>query len=111
VSVENSANVLRGWELIDIPAKLRFISIEPLLGDINLFWILSMEKIAWIIVGGESGPGCREMDLDWARNIHEDCYREEIAFFMKQDSGPKPGMRGRIPDDLWIQQFPDVNKA
>ena len=106
VSIENKENYSRGLNLADIPAKTRFISAEPLLGPLDLFWLLSSKYIHWVIVGGESGPGFRPMDLEWAKDILHQCKDFYVPFFMKQDSGPKPGMRGRIPDDLWIQQFP-----
>jgi len=65
----------------------------------------------WIIVGGESGIGHRPMSIEWAQDIFNQCEEYGIPFFMKQDSGPKPGMRGRIPDDLWIQEFPDIERG
>lgn len=109
VSIENNEEKCRGWDLLlTIPAKLRFISAEPLLEPIRLDFMLYTGKIHWVIVGGESGPNYRPMELDWVRYIKEDCESSGVAFFMKQDSGPKPGMRGRIPDDLWIQEFPVV---
>ena len=107
VSIENYRYLDRGWKLINLPAKTRFLSVEPLLGEIDLRWLLSAELIDWLIVGGESGSHHRPMELDWVRSIKEDCDRAEVAYFMKQDSGPKPGMRGRIPDDLWVQEFPN----
>ena len=112
VSIEDRKYMERGAALTDIPAKVRFISAEPLLDCLRLKRILYFGRIDWVIVGGESGPGYRKMDMDWVREIKEDCDRDPgIAFFMKQDSGPKPGMRGRIPDDLWIQEFPDIERG
>jgi protein gp37 len=65
-------------------------------------------SLSWIIVGGESGPGARPMELDWARSLVEQCRDAGVPVFVKQDSGPKPGMQGRIPDNLWIKEFPAV---
>ena len=106
VSIESWESTGRGWFLSYVPAKVRFISAEPLIGVLNLSWVLAIEKFHWVIVGGESGPGCRLMDLEWARDIQDDCKQHGVAFFMKQDSGTWPGERGRIPDDLWIHEFP-----
>ena len=111
VSIESQEQIHLGWILANLPTKLRFISVEPLLDKVNLFGLLDMKKISWIIVGGESGPNHRTMELDWVRFIKDECDRASVPFFMKQDSGPKPGMRGRIPDDLWIQEFPVVNRG
>ena len=111
VSIENHKQSKRGWRLTDIPSRVRFISIEPLLDWVFINGLLSFQDFHWVIVGGESGSNCRPMKLEWARLIQDACKQHGIAFFMKQDSGPKPGMRGRIPEDLWIQQFPDVNRA
>ncbi len=65
----------------------------------------------WVIVGGESGPNYRPMYIKWVRDIYDQCQEHKVPFFMKQDSGSKPGMRGRIPDDLWVQEFPDIKMA
>ena len=111
VSIESQEQIHLGWILANLPAKLRFISVEPLLDKVNLFGLLGQKKISWIICGGESGANHRTMELDWVRFIKDECDRAGVPFFMKQDSGPKPGMRGRIPDDLWIQEFPDIERG
>jgi len=108
VSIESQDQIHRGWISANLPAKLRFISVEPLIDRVDLFGLLDMKKISWIIVGGESGANHRIMELDWVWSIKEDCDRAGVAYFMKQDHGFKPGERGRIPDDLWIQEFPVV---
>jgi protein gp37 len=59
----------------------------------------------WIIAGGESGPGYRKMDLDWARSLRDQCYSARVAFFMKQQSGPRPGMHPHL-DGMVYHQFP-----
>jgi protein gp37 len=74
-----------------------FGSFEPLLGPI----ILDKYAPDWIIVGGESGRGAREMDADWARSLHTQARGLNRAFFMKQMTGKAP-----IPADLMIRQFP-----
>lgn len=64
--------------------------------------------IDWVIVGGESGPKRRAMDLEWASSLIEQCRTAGIAVYTKQDSGQYPGRQGRIPDDLWIHEFPET---
>jgi protein gp37 len=102
---------------LSIPAYSRFISMEPLLEniDMNLEGVVAGKfqpvymQVDQIIVGGESGPAHKErqLDLKAVANIYTQCRRWNVKFFMKQDSGPRPGMRGRIPDKLWVQEFPE----
>lgn len=64
-------------------------------------------KPDWVIAGGESGPGYREMDLAWLESVANQCRMASIPLYVKQDSGPRAGQQGRIPDDLWsLKQFP-----
>lgn len=88
VSVENQRWAERIPILQDVPARVRFVSIEPLLGPVNFGehdWML--DGIGWVIVGGESGPGARPMDLKWARDIRDDCAAQGVPFFLKQLGG------------------------
>lgn len=114
-SVENQEMADRRIpELLEIPAKHRFLSVEPLLGpvdlhaitafdgdppDPNLYWIGIDAGIDWVIVGGESGPGARTMEGDWARQIVRDCLEAGIPVFVKQlgaaYSDPRNGIAGR----------------
>jgi protein gp37 len=90
-------------ELLKIPARVRFLSCEPLLGPLDLSTSEKGDVIApvdWIICGGESGPNRRPMDLQWARSLRDQC-RGACAFFMKQIDKVQP-----IPDDLMIREFP-----
>ena len=73
--------------LAAIPAQVRFISAEPLLGPIDLY----QPHFDWVIVGGESGPNRREMDLNWARVLRDQCARVGIPFFYKQGNATRPG--------------------
>lgn len=116
ISAENQETLdERLPHLINTPAALRFLSLEPLLGPIELFKTKASsllgrrfsEVIGWVIVGGESGAGARPCNIEWIRNIVAQCKAAGIPCFVKQDSGPKPGKQGRIPDDLWIKEFPD----
>ena len=81
VSVEDRAHKSRIDSLREIPAAIRFLSIEPLLEDIG---DLDLRGIHWVIVGGESGPGAREFDIEWAIDIRDQCARQGVAFFCKQ---------------------------
>lgn len=66
----------------------------------------SYPGIDWVMVGGESGAGYRPMELDWLRQVVEQCKAAGVPVYVKQDAAHHPGQRGRIPDDLWIHQFP-----
>ena len=108
ISIESYKHSKRGDILANIPAKVKFISAEPLIEWIFMPHILG-DRIDWVIVGGESGPGCRPMNLEWARDIRDDCKQFGVAFFMKQLGG-HPDRREDIdqfPEDLRIQEFPN----
>lgn len=85
--------------LIAIPARIHFLSVEPMLGPVSP----DLRKIDWVICGGESGGGKRPMNLDWARALRDHCATEGVAFFMKQVDKVK-----EIPADLLIRQFPNL---
>lgn len=94
--------------LAEVPAAVRFLSVEPMIGPVRIPPLYA-DSISWVIVGGESGPNCRPMEIDWVRDIHGDCKAAGIPFFMKQDSVQRPGMQGRIPHDLWkCKEFPNA---
>lgn len=106
--------------LLDTPAAVRFLSCEPLLGHVDLKpWMvfaettLSMELpgLHWVIVGGESGPGARRMQLDWARYLVGQCQRTGVPVFVKQlgsANGPgKGGDPGQWPEPF-PREFPDA---
>jgi protein gp37 len=86
VSIENQDFIFRKNILKSIPAKIRFISAEPLLGPIIFDDLLG---IHWMITGGESGPNSREMKQEWAISIMEQCKEFTIPFFHKQNGGSK----------------------
>ena len=103
-SIETDRYCRRADDLRETPAALRFLSLEPLLGPLPS---LNLTGIGWCIIGGESGPGHREMDVAWLESIVRQCQDEGVPVHIKQDSGPRSGMQGRIPDDLWaLKQFP-----
>jgi protein gp37 len=83
VSIENDRHVHRADALRRIPAAVRFISAEPLLGPLPS---LNLEGIDWLIIGGESGPGFRPMDHAWARDLKARCDAAGVAVFFKQSA-------------------------
>lgn len=103
VSVENDRYVWRVDHLRQVSATVRFLSLEPLLGPVSS---LSLEGIDWVIVGGESGPGARPMEPDWAREVRDRCLEAGIPFFFKQWGGVRRTAAGRILDGRTWDEFP-----
>jgi protein gp37 len=103
VSVENQEHVYRIEKLKSIPAAIKFLSLEPLLGPIEN---LDLAGIDWVIVGGESGPGFRPMDEAWARSIRDQCKEAEVPFFFKQWGGRTPKSKGRMLDGRHWDEMP-----
>lgn len=95
VSVENDTVMDRIDDLRQVPASVRFLSCEPLLGPLPG---LDLSGIGWVIAGGESGPRHREMDEAWVRDIRDTCESAEVPFFFKQWGGRTPKARGRTLD-------------
>lgn len=93
--------------LAAIPAAVRFLSCEPLLGpvDIGSPW-LEAGLVDWVICGGESGPGHRLMDLDHARVLRDQCRRWGVPFFFKQVGGATPTAGGDLLDGEQVKMFP-----
>ncbi|NER33160.1 MAG: phage Gp37/Gp68 family protein [Oscillatoria sp. SIO1A7] len=104
VSVESQQYVKRVDCLRRVPAAVRFLSCEPLLGPLAL----DLTDIHWVIVGGESGPKHRPIDLDWARDIREQCRAAEVAFFFKQVGGRTPKAGGRHLDGEVWEEMPEA---
>ncbi len=102
-SVESVKYVSRIHELQKVPAKIRFLSVEPLLGPIPR---LPLSGISWVIVGGESGPGARSMDAGWVRQIRNRCLAYEVPFFFKQWGGVQKSRTGRVLDGRTWDEFP-----
>ena len=124
VSVEDQAT---GDErvplLLKTPAAVRWVSYEPALAATDFRRWLAPEQpldadyrptipasrlrgLDWLVCGGESGPDSRPFDLAWARSAIAQCRAAGVPIFVKQDSGSRPGQQGRIPDALWIKEFP-----
>jgi protein gp37 len=91
VSVENQRYVFRADHLREVPAAIRFLSVEPLLGPVTL----TLTGIHWVIVGGESGPRARPLDPRWVEAIRDQCTQAGVAFFFKQWGGRTPRAGGR----------------
>ena len=97
-SVEDRARLSRMDDLRATPAAVRFVSAEPLLEDLGT---LNLTGIHQVIVGGESGPRRRVVDLAWARSIRDQCQAADVKFFMKQVDKV-----AAIPPDLMIREMP-----
>jgi protein gp37 len=108
ISVVTPEEWLRdGPKLMALPAVLRFLSMEPLLSSVTLGALPDWSTgISWVIVGGESGPGARPMNTDWARSLRDECAQASVAFHFKQHGEHLDGKRvgrkaaGRLLDGL-----------
>lgn len=123
--------------LLQTPAAVRFLSCEPLLGPVDLSKYLSIyahegppccaertgyhrlgesvgkpqrSHIDWVIVGGESGPDYRPMQLEWLESLVDQCRAAGVAVWVKQDSSGRSGQWGRIPERLRIREFPTLER-
>ena len=103
VSVESSKYNFRIDHLRDVPAAVRFVSAEPLLGPLGQ---VDFTGIDWVIAGGESGPRARPMDIAWGRELRDQCLREDVSFFFKQWGGRTPKIGGRELDGRTWDDMP-----
>lgn len=108
VSVEDGRVLHRIADLAAVPAKVRFLSCEPLIGPLEN---LPLRGIHWVIVGGESGPFARPMMADWVDSIHRQCRRSAVAFFFKQWGGVRKDMTGRELHGRTYDEMPLVTCA
>ena len=92
VSVEDSRVLVRIDDLRTVPAKIRFLSCEPLIGSLAG---IDLTNIHWVIVGGESGPFARPMKIEWVREIFRACRKADVPFFFKQWGGVRKDLTGR----------------
>jgi protein gp37 len=106
VTVESQDYIYRIDHLRDIPASRKFISIEPMLSPINQ---LPLQDIAWVIAGGESGPGARPLKPEWIRTIRDQCLDRGVSFFFKQWGGVKKSRTGRMLDGRTWDEIPFLN--
>lgn len=103
VTVENSSVIYRINDLRGVPAAVRFLSCEPLLGPLSN---LPLDGIHWVIVGGESGPGARPMKIEWLRSVFQQCRKSQVPFFFKQWGGVCKGLTGRDLDGRTYNEMP-----
>lgn len=95
VSIETAKYLWRADHLREVPAAVRFLSLEPLLGPLGA---MDLSGIHWVIVGGESGPGARPIEAVWARGIRKQCRAQGVPFFFKQWGGVQKKRNGRVLD-------------
>lgn len=136
-SVESQRYAFRVRHLIDTPAAVRFLSIEPMLGPVDLGeWLYAHgpwnvteygtecscgaaivdhqrdlcngDRLHWVIVGGESGRNARPIEADWVRTIRDQCQETGTAFFFKQWGGRTPRANGRELDGRTWDQYPEA---
>lgn len=103
VSVENARVLARVAHLREVPAAVRFLSCEPLLGPLP---DLNLDGIGWVIVGGESGPKARPMHPEWVRAIRRRCRAASAPFFFKQWGGKRKHLTGRALDGRTYDEMP-----
>ena len=106
VSIEDNTATARIRHLQQTPIPIRFLSIEPLLGPIEG---LDIEGIAWVIVGGESGPKARPMKPEWVIDIRDYCQQEKVPFFFKQWGGRTPKAGGRLLENAEYNAMPALS--
>lgn len=104
VSVEDVDATDRIDDLRQVPARIRFLSCEPLLGPLSN---LDLTGISWVIVGGESGHNYRPVDAGWVREIRDQCIAAGVPFFFKQWGGRTPKTQGRILDGRTWDEMPE----
>ena len=103
VSVEDHRVTHRIDALRQTGAQIKFLSLEPLLGALPN---LGLEGIDWVIVGGESGPGAREMQKKWVIDIRDQCADAKVPFFFKQWGGKRKSKTGRELDGQTYDEMP-----
>jgi protein gp37 len=103
VSVETPKYYTRIHDLSKVPAAVRFLSLEPLLAPLPR---LPLRSIDWVIIGGESGPGAREMKREWVLQIRRQCRDRDIPLFFKQWGGVHKKAAGRVLDGRTYNEMP-----
>lgn len=100
---KQKARQARIVHLLDSPAAVRFLSIEPLLEHLGA---LNLSGISWVIVGGESGAGARPIERQWVIDIRDQCRRARVPFFFKHWSGIRKKENGRMLNGRTYDEFP-----
>ncbi|TCO43576.1 protein gp37 [Kribbella antiqua] len=108
VSVESEVHYDRVRDLAGVPAAVRFLSCEPLLGPLHR---LPLDRIDWVIAGGESGVNARPVDPQWIRDLRDDCVAVRTPFFFKQWGGIRAKSGGRDLDGLTWDEMPQPAQA
>ena len=106
-SVEDHTKRSRIKHVQNTNASVRFLSIEPLIGPPGN---MNLDDINWVIVGGESGPNARPIQLSWARSVRDQCVAQNVPFFFKQWGGFRPKSGGRELDGKEWSEFPELSK-
>jgi protein gp37 len=104
VSVESDRYLGRIEALRSCGARVKFLSLEPLLGPVDN---ISLQGIDWVIVGGESGPGARPMQPEWVRSVRDKCVTLRVPFFFKQWGGVNKKLAGRDLDGRTWDEMPE----
>jgi len=107
-SVEDGTKKSRIKHMQHMNASVRFLSIEPLIGAIGN---MNLKGIHWVIAGGESGPGYRPMEVNWAKEVRDQCRKAKVPFFFKQWGGVRPKSGGRELDGKEWNGYPEVKRT
>jgi protein gp37 len=105
VSIEDENQLFRIYSLQGTPAKVKFLSCEPLLSDLGK---MDLKGIHWVIVGGESGTNSRTMEEVWVQNILKQCRKQKVPFFFKQWGGFNKKKNGRVLNGKTYSEMPVV---
>jgi protein gp37 len=105
VSIEDERVLVRIDDLRAVPAEVRFLSCEPLIGPLDA---LPLRGVSWVIVGGESGPGARPMQKAWVESIRQQCRVSGTRFFFKQWGGARKDLNGRELDGRTYDEMPPL---
>ena len=108
VSVESADTLYRIDDLREVPAAVRFLSCEPLLGPLTG---IDIDRIDWVIAGGESGRNHRPVEAAWVTKLRDICARADVPFFFKQWGGRTPKSGGRLLDGRTWDGFPKARRA
>jgi protein gp37 len=108
ISVEDADQLTRIDAPRKVPAAVRFLSAEPLIGPLGT---VDLDGIDWVIVGGESGANARPIAPDWVRSLRDQCEHAAVAFFFKQWGGRTPKARGRVLDGRTWDEKPAAGLA